>query len=377
MRTLYNEQQIYDAEDQIEATYREAGREPDATRGAVWIARMRFDAAYLPWAGAVQKHLDTPGGLRDSLGLPLTGTPPSGWESGALSISGRHFYDPSGARWLYAGYTIHQLPTLVAQGVDVQPLLTQAIQYGANAVVMICTHLSDWKASHGFHLDPRDPAWPDILRQTFRLVVDRGLRPSPACLADCQHDPQHGFSGPGLTVAEQQRAWALFSEVVSEFPEALPRVGNEWTQNGWYPGDFPSPAGPICSRGSVQGDKPPYYPIVPFGWCEFEIRRDKPKAFADTPLVELQAGYTEFPSGTNCPTVHTEPALFAQSSPDENGDDRWTDPDDALTLGALMGRTTSGGAFGSTSSLDGRLNQPNEDACASAFFRGLWGSFER
>ncbi len=90
---FYDESLIRPAAAAINALYAEAGREPDAIEGQVWVARIMYDYCdEMPWALAQAKHLRV---LRRELGLPASESIPSRLQ-GELRIVGGGFQDGTG-----------------------------------------------------------------------------------------------------------------------------------------------------------------------------------------------------------------------------------------------------------------------------------------
>lgn len=300
------------------------------------------------------------------------------------------FYDENNQPWLFAGDTIHTLACSIKKGDDITPVLNESQSYGANVIVMICTHLSDWKIEHGYKLDPREAGWQKVLEDSFNLIESRKMRCAPACFADAQDKY-------GLTNSDRQRAWVMFKEVCKDKPFILPRLVNEGPHNGIWPGDFDMEGFGNClvSRGSMGGNTPPWPSREGHKehateadykhWAEWEGRRGPwHKAFDDAGagILELQAGYTNSQTGDvvgpfPVPLVGIEHAAFAATSPDVNNDERWTSKKNAATLGVVVSATCAGGAMLTTSHMEARLNSELEAECSRAYFKALKAGFQR
>lgn len=276
--------------------------------------------------------------------------------------------------WLFAGYTMHTLPTAVKkQNADVPALLREAKSYGANTIVAIGMHRSDWKKANGFDLDPFEAGWQDVLARMFDLAAAEDLRVALGVLADAQ----------GYDTNQQQRILDMASEVMRGRWNAIARKGNESNVNGWDPArlHFPDLGGVLTSHGSQGEDNPnnvnrPYRPFLRFG--EYEGRRDLPKALIDAGggMRELQAGFAGW-EHVPVPLIHVEPAMFHDTSPDMYGDRRWTSVSDAVALGVNTSANCAGGAFGASDGMVCRSLQPAAAEMARGYFRGMWGGFKR
>lgn len=279
-----------------------------------------------------------------------------------------------GKPWQFRGYTTHTLLCSIKKGEDITPLLNEAKGYGGNTLITIGTHLSQWKKDHGFYLNPLDSGYQDLLASLFDQTAESGLRVAHAVLADVQ----------SVSRSDQQRIWDLSSEVMKGRWNVLPRIGNEWTVNGWYPADFTrhDTGGSLDSRGSVGVNEPPFQDY--WRWAEWESRRGPLyKAMDDNGAgcLELNHGYGTSGGGSvgpfRCPVVVIEPAFFNDTTPDGFGDDRWTSPDLALMMGMEIGSNSAGGGFGSSQSLICQPNGSIAAECARQFFRGLKATFLR
>lgn len=123
----YDEGLVVQAEDAILATYAEAGREPDAARGAVWIARMVYDyCAGLSWEASERKHLRE---LRAELGLTNTAQPIS---LPRLIMRGQMFEQADGQPWTAIECSDFNLFARYQAGEQIDPILAQRQDLGFN-----------------------------------------------------------------------------------------------------------------------------------------------------------------------------------------------------------------------------------------------------
>lgn len=291
-------------------------------------------------------------------------------ESGFLHIDGRHFKTEDGKPWLLAGYASYTIISEIAKGHDIGPFLDEAISYGANTLVCLGMDLGPYAHAHDFAVDPRDPNWPTWLAILFDACAERHLRCAFGVFQQAQP----------LSDSEKADTWRKACDVARGRWNVLLRLGNEDDVNGWNHGMFPRPenmGGVLVSTGSRGINNPPTPPNWDF--AEWEPPREpRAKTFSDAGGAGwyMMDGYPDFPAVT-CPLVCIEPPFFNNVSPDAVGDTRWTSVDDALTLGLNIGANFAGGVFGSSDSLETRLNNATVANQARAFFRGLWAAFVR
>lgn len=326
-----------------------------------------IDAVLADIAG--QPYTEGPGSHPDEM---LSTGYPSRPEQGGLSVRGRDFLDDRGQPWVFAGYHAHLLLPRMAHGEDIRPRVQEARDLGANTIIVIGCHLSDWKNQNGYRYDPRDDAHPARLAQLFDIAADESMRVLYKVLADCQY----GVSDP-----QQHTLWQGAGNVARGRWNVLLSLGNEGGSNGWSPAGFsplPDLQGVLQSKGDKNGNEPPYTPVWDF--AEFESRRDLPKALTDASCTELYYGWsdgTPFPGITDRPIVNVEPVFFSDTDPDKWNDRRWTDPAMARTLGGYIGAGCAGGGFGASDGMEGLPLQPRAADCARQFYLGLRSAFRR
>jgi hypothetical protein len=319
--------------------------------------------------------------------LMMTGTSGGRSSSGPpVAITGREFVDAQGRPWLFAAYIAHLLPVRLYNGEDMGPILDEAKGYGANTIETIGMHDSDWKHQNGYALNPLadPPRYQAMLAQLFDMAAARGLIVAHAVFADCQYKP--------FTLDEQQRIWGMSKDVMRGRWNVLPRIGNEWPVNGWYPGDFDRSdlPGMLCSRGSVGIDGTPYQDQ--WDWTEWSPPRCdngecwRTEAWAKS-IGDHGAGtewlYTGYESDDGQPIgpfrviVDTEPLFFHDTPNDRWGDSRICDPAVALRIGLNAAANSSGAGFGASDGLEALPLGPTAAECARQFFRGMWAAFVR
>lgn len=291
-------------------------------------------------------------------------------EAGFIRRDGRRFQDEQGRRWQMKGYTCQTLTAEVAHGRDIDACLDEAVELGYNTIVSLCMDMSEWGAAHGFGVDPRDPNWQGWVETTINKCEERKLRIFPAMFQQAQ----------GLSSNEKRTVWDHYCVVIRGRKFVIGRMGNEKNVNSWDPNELnmnPDLAGCLLSLGSYGIDnapQPPRRDIV-----EWEPPRSpRAKAFSDSGGAGYYMidGYPGFPKVDEI-LICVEPPFFHESQFDWWGDERWHDPNDALTLGLNIGANFEGGAFGSSASLECKKNGPIARECAKQFLRGLEAGFQR
>lgn len=303
---------------------------------------------------------------------------PVGVENGQLGTSADpknllYGFTSQGKPWQLRGYTAHLLPVRVMQGRDIRPFLREAIGYGANTIITIGSHLSQWKKDNGFHFDPRTQQAKDALRTMFDIGAEMKIRFAHGVAADFQY---------GLSDTEKRRIWDEQCELMDGRWNLLARCGNESEVNGWHPDLFPQKNlhGVLQSAGSVGLGKPPHQGYR--DWSEWEGRRlpDSPwhKCLDDAGagMFEQLVGYAD-QHAIPVPTVMIEGQYFADTNPDHVGDKRETDPQKALMYGLQIGASGAGGGVGTSRGLEGDPNGPVAAECARQQFRAMKAAFLR
>jgi hypothetical protein len=289
--------------------------------------------------------------------------------------------DEDGKPWLLAADTRHTLLCNVARGEDITGILDESVDLGANTVIVIGCHLSDWKKEHGFYLDPRQAEHPARMAALYDAAAAKGVRVYYRALADAQ----------GLSGGEQRAIWQQAVDVARGRWNVFLTIGNEggWGDqgggaNGWRSSDFSRPGdmgGVLVGRGSFGENRAP----DPDHWdlAEWEPRREPiHKALDDcgSGVFELQHGYTEYPNGVKHAAVFvSEPMVFNDSDTDWAGDSgRWTEPFLARFAGVnIAAGGACGGAFISSDGMVCRPLGPIAAECGREFFRGLRSAFVR
>lgn len=291
-------------------------------------------------------------------------------ESGFLHVDGLDFKTENGRPWCFAGYASYTVISEIAKGHDINPLLDEAISYGANTLVPLGMDLGSFAHDHGFAIDPRDPQWSTWLATLFETTAAKGMRCALGVFQQAQ----------ALSDSDKQTAWQTACDVARGRWNVLLRLGNEDDVNGWRHEAFSQPTnmqGVLVSTGSRGGNNPPTPPNWDF--AEWEPRRGPlAKALDDcgAGAWEMYAGYPGFPAVPK-PIVVIEPAFFYETEHDQYGDFRWYEPWKALRMGLNIGANFAGGTFGSSEGLEARPNGPIAAECARQFYRGLFAAFLR
>lgn len=297
-------------------------------------------------------------------------------ESGPLRVNGINFIDEQTAPWFMRAYHVHVMPSKIYQGDDVTAIMDAAKAYGANTLAPICTHLSQWKIDHGYYLNPLADLgrWQGTLGTLFDLAAARGLRVAPMCLADCQ----------GVSVADQQRIWHAYCEVVKgrwnliavKWNEDLANGGNADTDT-----DLPDLGGVLACKGDRGVGINPHQTF--WNFVMWEPRRQPSYPWhktiddAGAGIRELQHGYDNvgpFP----CPIVGFEFPVFNDTPDDAAGDhNRLTDPKQALDLGLNGGANFAGLGFLGSEAMECRSLGPITAESCRQMFRGAQAAFLR
>lgn len=281
-------------------------------------------------------------------------------------------FKSQGQPWQLRGYTAHLLPVRVLQGRDIRPFIREAISYGANTLITIGAHLSQWKKDNGFCFDPRTQAAKDAIRAMFDIGAEMKVRFAHGVAADFQE----------LSDSEKRRIWDEQCEIADGRWNLLWRCGNEANVNGWHPDLFPQKNlhGVLQSCGSNGENGIPFQSYR--DWSEWEPRRSPwHKSLDDSGagIFEQNNGYNggQEVGPFHCPIVAIEGIYFADTNPDHVGDARETDPKKALMVGLQMGASCAGGGVGTSRGLEGDPNGPVAAECARQQFRGMKAAFQR
>ena len=101
-------------------------------------------------------------------------------QHGFLRVQGRDFVDEDGKPWQFRGYTVHYAINSMwpsSHPTDLDGVLDEMVELGANTLVGIGLHASPWKQANGWTCTPIEhPDYFPKLEQLFDR--DRGPRPA-------------------------------------------------------------------------------------------------------------------------------------------------------------------------------------------------------
>lgn len=273
-------------------------------------------------------------------------TLPSGSEHVQLHTNGKRFVREDGTTWRGKGFSDFNLLAKFARGEDIQPILTERIQLGANyvRVFMMLDNVG--------HLAPADSL--ANLSAFLSLLEARGLRAEVVVFADLPTHPafdQHGYLTQVATILNAHGGIHL-GELCNECTHPANRVDYA---------AFQKPTGPtLWSHGSNLGDGDPYEPVWDYvsdhpgrndEWMRRINCRDSPQVIA-----------------ANAPCLEDEP--MGASATDQPGK-RSANAADFGYFGGICGEWSQGCLFHSDSGILSELLGPAEHAAAVSFFAGL------
>ncbi len=280
--TPYDEQQVVAFQQDVMASYAEAGQ-PIDLNNVVWAARMTYDAVFMGYPAARTKQLAS---LRQQLGLTPNPLPPTG-TTDELVTRGQFFGLANGTYWTSIECSDFNLLNRWQHGEDIAPVLDQRRACGFN-MLRVWT-LFDVPGI-GTFLDvdyARIPAFLELCA-TYGLYVELTVFTGTKRLMPAQADQQQHLD----RVCEAVRTFGHAS--------ALIECGNEWNEgdNAWsltlrWPTDL------LISGGSVGSDTWPTecgLPILVYqeyhsnGAPEWQRKcAHEPMAIADGQHVPCQA----------------------------------------------------------------------------------------
>jgi hypothetical protein len=150
----------------------------------------------------------------------------------------------------------------------------------------------------------------------------------------------------------------------------LPSLGNEWSKNGFNPGDFVRPnTNNLWSRGSNVGDEAPWYPS--WDWKEWHPRRDWPKVlFGNDDMWYVKEGINadNRKLDKRAPCIASEPIGFWDHDVPNR---RSNDPNLARVIGGTSIYFGRGANFMSEQGLRCELWDSITYNCAVEFFKAI------
>lgn len=240
-----------------------------------------------------------------------------------------------------------------AEGVDINPILDQRQNAGANTLRVLGM---GWPFVGGSGRPDSIPGYWDRVREFCEKLNARGLYLFWCVFAGTRHSMPKPI--------EQHHIWGEALTVFDDYPNILLQLANEYnhsTQN-IDPSQFSSPRAMgvdiIADHGPGLTDAAPVSPYWDF--VTWHARRDtnNGRGFTNYDQYEFDARY---PKG--------EPWIPAEGAKPEN---YFHNPDFAVRMGQHA-RMSSGGFFHSQTGVEGKLWTPAEENCARHFYIGLFG----
>jgi len=305
-----------------------------------------------------------------TMDLALPGTVTTGLElagaSGRLSASANGLLNANGTPFTWAMVDSFRLGERLSLGENIDAVLDQIVQTGANGVRML--NDASWYRVYSKDI-------PDYFTRVLPLVAEkltvRGLLGEMCCFGDWQQT-QNGDLNRALVY------WQNCIAIARQFPCFVLQLVNEGDQHGQnFPfAAFPMPDGVLSSRGSTgTGNNPP----VPYGrgkWTfnSLGTERNENKIALSTSTIWWgingyagEGGQPDY-EGTRWCTVVDEPPKV--------GTGYHTDPSLAYILGLGTRFHPNGQACGGTAhaeqALQTVLMDPITFACVTSFVRGVF-----
>lgn len=249
----------------------ELHRAPDPGGFANWLDELRRGMTGEQMRQALH---DSPEGIAARAKPPVHEAP-------ELIGGGRDFVGRDGARYVLNGCDQFQAFRMFLDGKDLMPLFAEAREVGeeAGAPVNLWRVFFAGAKSQNQYMDlvPGEPGFYESVTAFADFVNDQGI----ALLAEVNIDSQIIMPDRRLRVAH----WGMMADLLRGKPGRILSGGNEWSKNGFDPGELNDP-GMLWSRGSDVGDVMPYgyrggqAPAGPV--LLFHPRRDLPAALMDT-----------------------------------------------------------------------------------------------
>lgn len=271
-----------------------------------------------------------------------------------LHIDQDRFETPDGNNYNWRGHIDWMLYKRSLDGVSIEPLLAQRYATGSRCVATLMqAHFIErfYPSEYGQRYYDHIPAFSEAL---LRL----GFYWQPVVYADEQ-----------IIKSGHDFVYKL-AEIFHNRYYILPSLGNEWSKNGFNPGDFSRPnTNNLWSRGSQVGDTAPYYPS--WDWKEWHPRRDWPKVlFGNEDMWYVKEGVngelTQIDKRAPC--IASEPIGFwSHNVPNR----RSNDPNLARVIGGTSVYFGRGANFMSEQGLRCEMWDTITYDCAVAFFAGI------
>lgn len=267
-----------------------------------------------------------------------------------LEIRGANFVDASGARVVLKGTDQFCAFRRYLDGIDLGPLFQESKELGLN---LWRVFMMGSVAQNGIlDLDPTAPGVYEKVRPFADLLNAHGIIPLATIHVDAQDKSP--------TVSGRLANWQRMAQELRGSSTLL-SGGNEWSKNGFNPGELSDP-GMLWSRGSDVGDAAPFKPYGSF--AEFHPRRDYPATMMDTvasPIFIAGQGLTG-------PLIIDEPPGFDET-PGAHG--RFTDPQLAWRFARHYATECGAAVFHSDAGMRCQVLGPVTRACAVRWQQGM------
>lgn len=271
-----------------------------------------------------------------------------------LSWDADNIYNADGSRYRMCFGSNFMLPQLVAEGVDIKPLLYS----GLNGYRLFGSYvfIADQAGMKHWHPD-NYPNWAEAVDKTFQILAAAG---KGAEFSLVQDNRQFGKDAGYLRNLQNTTL-----EIMRQYNGLFYVLGNEVENNGVNPDDFDRPTGTgvVCSCGSgLTGGAAPLSRGKPWDIQWQHLRRDG-KMFIDIPPVDAPTYWLEHKLGFD------ETIGFA----DFNDPGKRTNNDD---WAYRMGREMSAWNGGTIHLHSGGHSQPlggQEEKCKNRFVNAFTG----
>lgn len=269
-----------------------------------------------------------------------------------LTTSGRDFV-LNGSRWLWKGSSDFRLYQWYLEGRDLQPVLDQRREAGANLLRVF----GMYNGGIGRFIPSEYPAYFGAFPAFADRLAHAGFQFELTAFADAQNI---------LSQSNQHAHWSVLESALQGIPNCLVELVNEYPQNGVDPAQFSPLIGLLCSRGSNVSDTAGYQP----GWSyqTWHGRRDWPKVLfsaEDMWWVGEGVGSNGQQFSPTMPVIHDEPIGFSDVNQPGR---RSNDPYVARVLGQTGAAFGCGSTFHSDAGIQSDLWSPQVDLCARTFY---------
>lgn len=288
---------------------------------------------------------------------------PTAHQSGQLKLVGDlSIQDDQGQEWRMAGFTDFSQFRLFLNGVDIQPILTERVQLGANTERVLL--------SAAALFDLRDTSYTDgQLDDYFDLVAKWEMRIEAVVLADA--NPKSKFNLVGtFPLLSQQRAflsriagviarhWNVIGELCNECSHEITQIDRS---------AFTKPNTPnIWERGSGQADEPPFTPPWDLVGNHAGRQFDWPRRLPCRDIRMNKEPMNSWSQRVRC--VENEPMGAAESADPGR---RANDPNQFAQFAAQCAMNSNGCTFHSDGGILSAPLGPNQTDAARAFFDAL------